>query len=625
MQENQAGARVGSEGAVNGQTRGRPADMQTRSNRSHAPKFLEKLHQMIQNEDNSAIEWSEGRIIMRDPKFLQEQLIPKYYRHSRFESFQRQLNNFGFQKIEGKGKLQSCVYAHEYIKDDNVDSILTIERRKPGVKRLPGNHEASQYFDAQAAALFQTWVNYMAHPQMQQMQVRFPHEAPASAPILQSSAAETSSHPNGSYGGPHDQDVSSRTRYETPAGATGPVGRAAMQQMHGPAAMVQGPAGMPHMQGFQQMRPSPGMHYSQMLPRFPQSSAAETSSHPNPNWGNGGSHEQGVSSRTRYETPAGATGPVGRAAMQQMHGPAAMVQGPAGMPHMQGFQQMRPSPGMHYSQMLPRFPQSSAAETSSHPNPNWGNGGSHEQGVSSRTRYETPAGATGPVGRATMQQMHGPAAMVQGPAGMPHMQGFQQMRPSPGMHYSQMLPRFPQSSAAETSSHPNPNWGNGGSHEQGVSKRARYETAARATGPAGPTVHSGWGPGYQYHYHQGPPPDYQLPTSDYSWLYMPAGPHDPRYSRQQQSHSLPSPPLPLPVPITAPSRHPHRFSGVPSDAAVSGTANPASGPDNYRTYQQAHSQYSRSAQEGAAEAEASTLQTTLPEQNPHGQSGAGSL
>ena len=64
---------------------------------------------MIQNEDNSAIEWSEGRIIMRDPKFLQEQLIPKYYRHSRFESFQRQLNNFGFQKIEGKGKLQSCV------------------------------------------------------------------------------------------------------------------------------------------------------------------------------------------------------------------------------------------------------------------------------------------------------------------------------------------------------------------------------------------------------------------------------------------------------------------------------------------------------------------------------------
>ena len=49
-----------------------------------------------------------GRVVMKNPAELANDVLPRYFRHSKFSSFQRQLNNFGFRKIEGKGKLVPC-------------------------------------------------------------------------------------------------------------------------------------------------------------------------------------------------------------------------------------------------------------------------------------------------------------------------------------------------------------------------------------------------------------------------------------------------------------------------------------------------------------------------------------
>ncbi|KAL3817198.1 hypothetical protein ACHAXA_007741 [Cyclostephanos tholiformis] len=72
-----------------------------------------------------------GKIVVLDPMRLQNEVLGKYYRHSQYSSFQRQLNYFGFKKkLHGsrKGKLGPCSYVHDSIGFE-LESLLGIKRR----------------------------------------------------------------------------------------------------------------------------------------------------------------------------------------------------------------------------------------------------------------------------------------------------------------------------------------------------------------------------------------------------------------------------------------------------------------------------------------------------------------
>lgn len=78
-----------------------------------------------------------GKIVVSRPEALQDGVLGKYYRHSKYASFQRQLNYFGFKKrLHGgkKGKLSPCSYIHEFLTQD-VGSLFTLKRRPPAKKR----------------------------------------------------------------------------------------------------------------------------------------------------------------------------------------------------------------------------------------------------------------------------------------------------------------------------------------------------------------------------------------------------------------------------------------------------------------------------------------------------------
>ena len=97
-------------------------------------EFLCHLTRMLSDPSHhSAIEWAERKIRVHDPRRLQNDVLRKFFRHSKYSSFQRQLNYFGFKKVDAKGKMSPCWFVNVDIDGDDLASLLRL-RRKPAKK-----------------------------------------------------------------------------------------------------------------------------------------------------------------------------------------------------------------------------------------------------------------------------------------------------------------------------------------------------------------------------------------------------------------------------------------------------------------------------------------------------------
>ncbi|WVZ18871.1 hypothetical protein V8G54_006193 [Vigna mungo] len=67
--------------------------------------FVKKILKMVEDESlNPIVSWGEGRcsfVVWNSAKFSKT-ILPNYFKHSNFSSFLRQLNNYGFKKVNPK-------------------------------------------------------------------------------------------------------------------------------------------------------------------------------------------------------------------------------------------------------------------------------------------------------------------------------------------------------------------------------------------------------------------------------------------------------------------------------------------------------------------------------------------
>ncbi|KAI2513395.1 hypothetical protein MHU86_869 [Fragilaria crotonensis] len=115
-------------------------------------EFLYQLTKMLTENNNEIVEWTNGKIRVHHPDRLEGEVLHKYFRHSKFASFQRQLNYFGFRKIAGKGKMSPCSYVNDSATTD-LRSLLRIKRKTNGSA-------------ARKAAMAQRTATVSAHGQM---------------------------------------------------------------------------------------------------------------------------------------------------------------------------------------------------------------------------------------------------------------------------------------------------------------------------------------------------------------------------------------------------------------------------------------------------------------------------
>ncbi|KAK8612758.1 hypothetical protein V6N13_092865 [Hibiscus sabdariffa] len=97
---------------------------------SSLPPFLTKTYEMVDDPSNdSIVSWSASNksfIVWNPPEFAKE-LLPRFFKHSNFSSFIRQLNIYGFRKIDP----EQWEFANEDFIRGQPHLLRNIQRRKP--------------------------------------------------------------------------------------------------------------------------------------------------------------------------------------------------------------------------------------------------------------------------------------------------------------------------------------------------------------------------------------------------------------------------------------------------------------------------------------------------------------
>ncbi|ESQ39708.1 hypothetical protein EUTSA_v10000950mg [Eutrema salsugineum] len=97
---------------------------------SSLPPFLTKTYEMVDDSSSdSIVSWSDNNksFIVKNPADFSRDLLPRFFKHKNFSSFIRQLNTYGFRKIDPE--------KWEFANDDFVRGqpylMKNIHRRKP--------------------------------------------------------------------------------------------------------------------------------------------------------------------------------------------------------------------------------------------------------------------------------------------------------------------------------------------------------------------------------------------------------------------------------------------------------------------------------------------------------------
>ena len=111
---------------------------------------------MLQQETgtpNALVEWTDAGTAFQiyDTDELSVHILPKYFNLTKFKSFQRQLNYFGFRKWT-KTMAQVCTFSHPSFQRDAVEAMAKIKRKKRQDRQLGSAASSYEPSDPRASS-----------------------------------------------------------------------------------------------------------------------------------------------------------------------------------------------------------------------------------------------------------------------------------------------------------------------------------------------------------------------------------------------------------------------------------------------------------------------------------------
>mmetsp|Transcript_416 Transcript_416/g.788 ORF Transcript_416/g.788 Transcript_416/m.788 type:complete len:472 (+) Transcript_416:69-1484(+) len=113
------------------------------NNSSAIPIFLKKTYRMIETCEGEICSWTDDgeMFVVKHPELFASDIIPQYFDHNKFSSFARQLNFYGFRKIQtkpirnedfDKSTAKHVTFYNEKFKRGRYDLLKEIQRSTRG-------------------------------------------------------------------------------------------------------------------------------------------------------------------------------------------------------------------------------------------------------------------------------------------------------------------------------------------------------------------------------------------------------------------------------------------------------------------------------------------------------------